>query len=858
LQSSGSSEQQVPADQEETPAEGAAPEQWRWDVEGRAEQAEAELRARTAAEDRMQRALSIAQRVSDQQPPSEPGPAPPVAAPAGGSQPAPGPGRVNDNPGTPVKSKSKPQQPLASANSAAPDSPGPSPAPSHEEQPQDYTPWFPDFAAVFASCAAENPNAEVVRGGFASGKRAPVASRRRRDRVTEAEAAAARVRQAMGPFAGRGAPVPPALVRQSPAELEAARALADAGAADGSSSEDDVVGEDVSLAAVPVPAGAAGEGEFRVPFRGSKMALLRSHAARLGAEERARREALGLPAPPTRLFRVLPAGRAEVYHLVRLALEQASGGGWAEAPATAGNDACWHLYWSWGKPKVVRANLLTVQRFNHFRHARELTRKDLLKKNLSRYQCLGGRMARAFGVLPPTFVLPKEYLAFAEAFGRAAYRGGEASETGGAAYGLVGAGTGMGAAGSSATLAARAAMMLAGPPKSGAASVPAGADDNVWILKPVGLSRGRGISMVREISDVTYGTPCVLQKYVGDTMLLDGYKFDLRVYVLVTSFSPLEAFVYEKGFARVSSVPYSRQAASTYDKAMHLTNSSLQKDAADKGSAVAAAVREGEGGGTKVSLDYLWQRLHASGVDAARCWRRVKEVLVKSLVCVDDVIPHQPNCFELYGYDVLLDAAGKAHLIEVNSSPSLGVDSDLDTRVKLGLVRDIARVVDPLPFHHGRLVETLDARAAATARCRSRPRHHSAGLGLAAPSGALQSGVEQAALNRDLSRVFGGALPREYGVQPQDAGHFSMICPGSDAYKKVLRLKLSHLAGGRARQKAADDAATRTPFRATETPAAMRRPPLAKAADSAATSASLRVREPTKGATARRATSFRM
>ncbi|KAA0164142.1 hypothetical protein FNF28_03955 [Cafeteria roenbergensis] len=614
---------------------------------------------------------------------------------------------------------------------------------------------------------------------------------------------------------------------------------------------DDVIGEDNDdhAGADDAPAGGeAFEGEFRVPFRGGKMALLRAHAAKLGEEEVARRAALGLPDPPLRVFRVLPAGRAEVYHLVRLALEQASGGGWVEAPAAVGDAACWHLYWSWGKPQVVRANLLTCQRFNHFRHARELTRKDLLKTNLARYQCLGGRMARAFGVLPPTFVLPKEYLAFAEAFGRAAFRGDAEPSGTGAAYGLVGAGTGMGVAGSSATLAARAAMMLGPAGRSsdrGAAggdrsSTPSAANENIWILKPVGLSRGRGISLVREITDVTYGSACVLQKYVGNSMLLDGYKFDLRVYVLVTSFSPLEAFVYEEGFARVSSVPYSREAASTYDKAMHLTNSSLQKHAHDKGAAVAAAAREGEGGGTKVSLGYLWRRLAASGVDSARCWRRVKEVLVKSLVCVDDVIPNQPNCFELFGYDVLLDDTGKAHLIEVNSSPSLGVDSDLDTRVKLSLVRDIAKVVDPLAFSPAELVRTVTSRRAATAKAASRPQHHSAGLGMAAPSGAVQSGPERDALNRDLGRVFGEHEPRRYGVAPQDSGGFSMICPGSDAYRKVLRLKLAHLArGGRGggRQPEPEQAAPPA-FRAREAPNRPPRPGPVPAATSVRVAAS--------------------
>lgn len=44
----------------------------------------------------------------------------------------------------------------------------------------------------------------------------------------------------------------------------------------------------------------------------------------------------------------------------------------------------------------------------------------------------------------------------------------------------------------------------------------------------------------------------VISKYIKNPLLLRGYKFDLRIYVLVTSMNPLEAFIYNEGFARVS------------------------------------------------------------------------------------------------------------------------------------------------------------------------------------------------------------------------------------------------------------------------------------------------------------------
>jgi hypothetical protein len=39
----------------------------------------------------------------------------------------------------------------------------------------------------------------------------------------------------------------------------------------------------------------------------------------------------------------------------------------------------------------------------------------------------------------------------------------------------------------------------------------------------------------------------IVQEYIDRPMLLDSYKFDLRVYVLVTSVMPLRAYLYEVG-----------------------------------------------------------------------------------------------------------------------------------------------------------------------------------------------------------------------------------------------------------------------------------------------------------------------
>lgn len=75
-----------------------------------------------------------------------------------------------------------------------------------------------------------------------------------------------------------------------------------------------------------------------------------------------------------------------------------------------------------------------------------------------------------------------------------------------------------------------------------------------WIMKPVGKAQGRGIFLFEKLSDISEwkreaswkgdgaiqaktADTYIVQKYVESPYLLGGKKFDLRLYVLVTSFS---------------------------------------------------------------------------------------------------------------------------------------------------------------------------------------------------------------------------------------------------------------------------------------------------------------------------------
>jgi len=54
---------------------------------------------------------------------------------------------------------------------------------------------------------------------------------------------------------------------------------------------------------------------------------------------------------------------------------------------------------------------------------------------------------------------------------------------------------------------------------------------------------------------------------------------------------------------------------------------------------------------------------------------------------------HKNNCFELLGYDVLIDSDLKPWLMEVNLSPSLATESPLDLKIKSQLFIDTMNLI---------------------------------------------------------------------------------------------------------------------------------------------------------------------
>ena len=82
-------------------------------------------------------------------------------------------------------------------------------------------------------------------------------------------------------------------------------------------------------------------------------------------------------------------------------------------------------------------------------------------------------------------------------------------------------------------------------------------------MKPIGRSQGKGIFLFQKISDISDWSdntnqpqPYIVQRYIHNPLLIGHKKFDLRIYVLVTSHNPLIIYLYRAGFARFTHYRY--------------------------------------------------------------------------------------------------------------------------------------------------------------------------------------------------------------------------------------------------------------------------------------------------------------
>uniref|UniRef100_A0A3B3ZJ22 Tubulin tyrosine ligase-like family, member 6 n=1 Tax=Periophthalmus magnuspinnatus TaxID=409849 RepID=A0A3B3ZJ22_9GOBI len=181
--------------------------------------------------------------------------------------------------------------------------------------------------------------------------------------------------------------------------------------------------------------------------------------------------------------------------------------------------------------------------------------------------------------------------------------------------------------------------------------------NKTYICKPDSGCQGKGIFITKASKEIQPGEHMICQVYISKPLIIDGYKFDLRIYVLVTSCDPFSIFMFREGLARFCTSKYNEPTHNNVeDVCMHLTNYSINKHSEN-------FVRDEDTG----SKRYI---LHK------KMWNDIEDVIIKVLISAHPILKHNyhtcfPNhtngsaCFEILGFDVLLDHRLRPWLLEV-------------------------------------------------------------------------------------------------------------------------------------------------------------------------------------------------
>ncbi|XP_015423219.1 PREDICTED: tubulin polyglutamylase TTLL13P [Myotis davidii] len=282
-----------------------------------------------------------------------------------------------------------------------------------------------------------------------------------------------------------------------------------------------------------------------------------------------------------------------------------------------GEDEEWNVYWTDCSVSLERVmDMKRFQKINHFPGMTEICRKDLLARNLKRMQKI---YPREYNIFPRTWCLPADYGDF--------HACGRQRKT------------------------------------------------RTFICKPDSGCQGRGIFITRNPREVKIGEHMICQQYISKPFLIDGFKFDMRIYVLLTSCDPLRIFMYEEGLARFATMPYVEPNHSNLDEVcMHLTNYAINKHNEN------FVQDDAVGSKRKLSTLNAWLREHS--YDPREMWGDIEDIIIKTIISAHSILRHNYRtcfpqhlsggtcaCFEILGFDILLDHKLKPWLLEVRTLP---------------------------------------------------------------------------------------------------------------------------------------------------------------------------------------------
>lgn len=209
-----------------------------------------------------------------------------------------------------------------------------------------------------------------------------------------------------------------------------------------------------------------------------------------------------------------------------------------------------------------------------------------------------------------------------------------------------------------------------------------------WIAKPRNECAGAGIAVwnggdpkLQKIVKDSKDQKCsVVQSYLADPLLLGGYKFHMRVHLVITNTNPLQAYVQRGGQCLFATKPYTMAKdtlGSNFDPPVHVTNMGLNATPENKDNYLRSKPVIGRG--QQILVRELESILQSDPkFDLADFWQQIVHIAAKTAryICNAPSVKRHGKLvserhFEVLGLDLMVDKAYDVYMCEANDSPGL-------------------------------------------------------------------------------------------------------------------------------------------------------------------------------------------
>ena len=231
---------------------------------------------------------------------------------------------------------------------------------------------------------------------------------------------------------------------------------------------------------------------------------------------------------------------------------------------------------------------------------------------------------------------------------------------------------------------------------------------NLWIIKPVNLNRGRFIIVEKNLTEILKKVEqiqnkkkintdekkkgcdikceyLILQKYLEKPLLYQGRKFDIRLWVLIIYNQEDDIYIFKQGHLKATCTQYNPDSNDLY---VHLTNYSVQKynenfSKIEIGNEIPFSSFQNELDKSNSGIDF-YKDIYPKIARIVRITGGAAKGKINFL--------NKKYCFEIFGYDFILDENYQPYLLEINTNPGLEISSPLIDELLPRMVDDALKL----------------------------------------------------------------------------------------------------------------------------------------------------------------------